>query len=70
MMKKREFFFFWTETKRERARALHATTSMEGVMQRGMKELEISWEEKVETYQKLSSKGEEDAILLLWCNSN
>jgi hypothetical protein len=64
--KKREFFFFWTETKRERARALHATASMNGVMQRGMKELEKSWEEKVETYQKLSSKGEEDTILLLW----
>jgi hypothetical protein len=64
--KEREFFFFWTETKRERARALHATASMDGVMQRGMKKLEKSWEEKVETYQKLSSKGEEDAILLLW----
>jgi hypothetical protein len=38
---------------------------MDGVMQRGMKELEKSREEKVETYQKLPSKGEEDAILLL-----
>jgi hypothetical protein len=64
--KKREFFFFWTETKRERASALYATASMDGVMQRGMKELEKSREEKVETYQKLLSKGEEDAILLLW----
>jgi len=66
VMNKREFFFFWIETKRERAKALHATASMDGVMQRDMKELEKSWEEKVETYQKLSSKGEEDAILLLW----
>jgi hypothetical protein len=31
-----------------------------------MKELEKSREEKVETYQKLSSKGEEDAILLFF----
>jgi hypothetical protein len=38
---------------------------MDGVMQRGMKELEKSWEEKVETYKELPSKGEEDAILLL-----
>jgi hypothetical protein len=64
MKKKREFFFFWTETKRERARALHAMASMDGVMQRGMKELEKSREEKVETYQKFPYKGEEDEILL------
>jgi hypothetical protein len=69
-VKKKREFFFSSETKRERARALHATASMDGVMQRGMKELEKSWEKKVETYQKLPSKGEEDAILLLWCNSN
>jgi len=43
---KREFFLFWTETKRERVRALHATASMDGVMQRGTKELEKSREEK------------------------
>jgi len=65
MKKKREFFFFRTKTKRERARALHATASMEGVMQRGMKESKKSREEKVKTYQNLPSKGEEDAILLL-----
>jgi hypothetical protein len=37
---------------------------MKKVMQRGMKELEKSREEK-RTYQRLLSKGEEDAILLL-----
>jgi hypothetical protein len=46
--KTREFFFFWTKTKRERVRAFHATTSMEKVMQRGMKELEKSREDKGE----------------------
>jgi hypothetical protein len=46
--KKREFLFFLTETKRERARALHATASMDGVMQKGMKELEKSREENRE----------------------
>jgi len=59
-VKKKRDFFFWTETKRERARALLAMASMDGVMQRGMKELEKSREEKVESYQKLKSKGEED----------
>jgi hypothetical protein len=46
--KKREFLFFWTKTKRDRARAFHATASMEKVMQRGMNELEKSREEKRE----------------------
>jgi hypothetical protein len=46
--KKREFFFFWTKTKRERVRAFHATVSMEKMMQRCMKELEKSREEKIE----------------------
>jgi hypothetical protein len=41
-VKKKREFFFSSETKRERARALHATASMDGVMQRGMKELEKS----------------------------
>jgi hypothetical protein len=47
-MKKKREFFFWTKTKRERAKALHATAFMEKVMQRGMKELEKSREEKRE----------------------
>jgi hypothetical protein len=46
--KKREFLFFRTKTKRETARALRATASMDGAMQRGMKELEKSREKKRE----------------------
>jgi hypothetical protein len=48
MKKKREFSLFWTKIKRERARAFHATASLEEVMSRDMKELEKSREEKKE----------------------